>query len=250
MRFVAYTGFILLLLAGQHSRAQNDLLLTDPILIRLRGRIINASDSSAVPYANIINNRTHSGTITNANGYFSMEILNIDSLQVTSVGFQKKIIRIPPNYNEQEILIFVMNPVNYLVGEVEVSGDKPQAGQGLGTGKPTDIPTELRGNAYNEKPPALAAIFNPVSYWHYYLSRREKEKRDVREAMLIEKNWEMHSKNYNKEIVMKLTGLNEPEADTFMVWFNSQNILPYTATEYEVRTAIAEYFEIYKSQKK
>ena len=93
MRFVAYTGFILFLLAGQHSRAQNDLLLTDPILIRLRGRIISASDSSAVPYANIINNRTHSGTITNLDGYFSFEMLNVDSLEVTSVGFQKKILK-------------------------------------------------------------------------------------------------------------------------------------------------------------
>jgi len=250
MRLIAYTGFILLLLAGKQSRAQNDPLLIDPIIVRLKGRIINAADSSAVPYANIINNRTHSGTITNADGYFSMEILNIDSLELTSVGFQKKIIKIPPDYSGQELLIFRMNPVNYLVGEVEVTGDKSQAGEGLGTGKPTEIPPELRGDAFNEKPPVIAAIFNPISYWQYYLSRREREKREVREAMMLEKNWEMHSKNYNKEVVMKLTGLNEPQADTFMVWFNAQNVLPYTATEYEVRTAIKEYFKIYKAQKK
>ena len=240
----------MLLLTGRQARAQIDPLLIDPIIVRLKGRIVSAADSSAVPYANIINNRTHSGTITNANGYFSMEILNIDSLEATSVGYQKKIIRIPPDYNEQEILTFVMNPVNLLVGEVEVTGDKPKAAEGLGTGKPTDIPPELRGDAFNEKPPALSAIFNPISYWQYYLSRREKEKRDVREAMMLEKHWEMHSKNYNKEVVMKLTGLNEANADTFMVWFNAQNVLPYTATEYEVRTAITEYFEIYKRQKK
>ena len=250
MRFIFYTGFILLLLTGRQSRAQNDPLLIDPIIVRLKGRIINAADSSAVPYANIINNRTHSGTITNADGYFSMEILNIDSLELTSVGFQKKIIKIPPDYSGQELLTFRMNPVNYLVGEVEVTGDKSQAGEGLGTGKPTEIPPELRGDAFNEKPPVIAAIFNPISYWQYYLSRREREKREVREAMMLEKNWEMHSKNYNKEVVMKLTGLNEPQADTFMVWFNAQNVLPYTATEYEVRTAIKEYFKIYKAQKK
>ncbi|NLO01172.1 MAG: carboxypeptidase-like regulatory domain-containing protein [Bacteroidales bacterium] len=248
MRFIAFTGFILLLITGLQIRAQNDPLLIDPIIVRLKGRIINAADSSGVPYANIINNRTHSGTITNADGYFSMEILNIDSLEVTSVGFEKKIISIPVTYNEQEVLTFIVNPINYLVGEVEVTGDKPKAAQDLGTGMPTDIPAELRGDAFNEKPPVLAAIFNPISYWQYYLSRREKEKREVREAMMIEKHWEMHSENYNKEVVMKLTGLSEPQADTFMVWFNAQNVLPYTATEYEVRTAIIEYFEIYKKQ--
>ncbi|MDD4143955.1 MAG: carboxypeptidase-like regulatory domain-containing protein [Prolixibacteraceae bacterium] len=248
MRFIAFTGFILLLITGLQIRAQNDPLLIDPIIVRLKGRIINAADSSGVPYANIINNRTHSGTITNADGYFSMEVLNIDSLEVTSVGFEKKIISIPVTYNEQEVLTFIVNPINYLVGEVEVTGDKPKAAQDLGTGMPTDIPAELRGDAFNEKPPVLAAIFNPISYWQYYLSRREKEKREVREAMMIEKHWEMHSENYNKEVVMKLTGLSEPQADTFMVWFNAQNVLPYTATEYEVRTAIIEYFEIYKKQ--
>ena len=83
MRFIAFTGFILLLITGLQIRAQNDPLLIDPIIVRLKGRIINAADSSGVPYANIINNRTHSGTITNADGYFSMEVLNIDSLEVT-----------------------------------------------------------------------------------------------------------------------------------------------------------------------
>jgi hypothetical protein len=32
----------------------------------------------------------------------------------------------------------------------------------------------------------------------------------------------------------------------FMIWFNSLDVLPYTSTEYEVRSAIVEYFEIYK----
>ena len=71
----------------------------------------------------------------------------------------------------------------------------------------------------------------------------------VREAMSLEQNWEMHSKNYNKEVVMKLTGLNEAEADSFMVWFNAQNVLPYTATEYEVRASITYYFDQYKNRK-
>jgi len=246
------TGFIieiLLALSMLKGTAQNNIPIIDPILIRLKGRIISAADSSAVPYANLINNRTHSGTITNINGYFTIEMLNIDSLIASSVGFQKKIIKVPPDYNGQKVVTYVMEPINYIVGEVEIKGDKPKVGENLGTGKPVNLPPELRGDAFNEKPSVLAAITNPVSYWQYYLSRRERQKRKVREAMMLEENWEMHSKNYNKLTVMKLTGLNENEADTFMVWFNSQNILPYTATEYEVRTAILYYFKIYQKEK-
>ena len=48
------------------------------------------------------------------------------------------------------------------------------------------------------------------------------------------------------EMVMKLTGVNEAYADTFMIWFNGQNVLPYTASEYQVRDAIIEYYEVFK----
>ena len=226
------------------SWAQNDII--DPVLIRLNARIISAADSTPIPYAYIINHHTHSGTNTNQDGYFTLEMLNIDSLEVSSVGYSKYVIKVPPNYSGREVLLFAMLPINYPIREVNVRGERPKVDLGLGTGKPVDIAPELRGDAFNEAPPVIAAFFNPVSYWQYYLSKREKRKREVRKAMLIEENWEMHSQNYNKEAVMKLTGLNEANADSFMIWFNAQDILPYTSNEYQVRAAIVEYYHYYK----
>lgn len=248
MRFILITGLFIIWVAGQKSLAQTDPGLIDPILIRLKGRIISIADSTAVPYANVFNNRDRSGTITNSDGYFILDVLNIDSLTVTSIGFQNEVIYLPVDYMGQETLSFTMNPRSYPVNEVEVKGESPKLEMNLGTGKPVDISPELRGNAFHEKPPILTALFNPVSFWQYYLSGKEKEKREVREAMLLQRNWEMHSLNYNKEMVMKLTHTNEAEADSFMVWFNAQNILPYTATEYEVRASIKYYYEMYKNK--
>lgn len=227
----------------------DDLPLVDPILIRLQAKIISALDSSAVPYANVINNRTHSGTITNADGFFTLEMLNIDSLVVSSIGYEKSVLKVPYNYNGQTTLTFIMLPSNYALGEVQVQGDKPDVDLGFETGKPIDLAPELRGDAYNESPPILAAFFNPASYLQYYLSKREKRKREVRKAMALERNWEMHSQNYNKEKVMMLTGLNEMQADSFMVWFNAQDVLPYTTSEYQVRASIIEYYQYYKLEK-
>jgi hypothetical protein len=176
-------------------------------------------------------------------------MLNIDTVVVSSVGFQKSIIKVPYNYSGQNVLTFIMKPMNYSLGEVNVKGEKAKVDLGLDTGKPTDIAPELRGDAFNDKPPVVAALFNPISYWQYYLSKREKQKRNVRKAISLEKNWEMHSKNYNKEMVMKLTGLDKMEADTFMIWFNGLEVLPYTSSEYQVRESIIQYFQIYKQEK-
>lgn len=225
--------------------AQSDMDIVDPMLIELKAKILSTADSTPIPYANIILHRTHSGTITNNDGYFSLEMLNIDSLEVTSVGYKKTIVKIPAYYTGFEMLTYYMEPVLYNVGEVTVEG-KAQELDYFEHGKPIDLSPELRGDAFNEKPSVLAAFFNPVSFWQYHLGKQEKRKRAVREDMAIMRNWEMHSENYNKEMVMKLTGLNETYADTFMVWFNGQNVLPYTANEYQVRESIIRYSKLFK----
>jgi hypothetical protein len=237
------------ILLGFFGFTQEEPEEIDPMLITFKAQVISAADSSAVPYANIINNRTHGGTITNLDGYFSLEMLNIDSLIITSIGFENATIKVPRNYSEYETFTFILKPVNYAIGEVQVKGERQSIDMGIGGGKPIDIDPKLRGDAFNEAPPVLAAFLNPISYWQYHLSKKEKRKRNVREAQFLDKNWEMHSKNYNKEKVMMLTGIKEAEADAFMIWFNGQNILPYTSTEYQIRASIIEYYQIYKLEK-
>lgn len=249
MKIAAVIGFLSFVFLFFQGFAQDDPDLIDPVLIKLQGRIVSAGDSSAVPYANVINYRTHGGTTTNADGYFTIEMLNIDSLIVTSIGFEQKKIKVPSNYTGYNTLVFLMLPSNYALREVLVEGERPKVDLGLGAGKPTDITPELRGDAFNESPPILAAFFNPVSYWQYYLSKKEKRKREVRKEMIVQKNWEMHSQNYNKEKVMMLTGMNDSEADSFMIWFNSQDVLPYLSSEYQVRATIIEFFHYYKIEK-
>ena len=239
-----YTIILFFLLSFFELRAQTDTDIVDPMLIELKAEILSAADSSGIPYANIINHRTHSGTITNSEGIFTLEMLNVDSLEVTSVGFKTFILKVPSYYTGYEMLTFYMDPVLYNVGEVTVEGEARKLDY-FDHGNPTDLDPTLRGDAFNKKPSVIAALVSPLSFAQYY-GKREKRKRKVREDMAIMKNWEMHSKNYNKEMVIKLTGLNEAYADTFMMWFNGQNVLPYTATEYQVRESIVQYYKLFK----
>lgn len=239
-----YTVILFFLLLFFELRAQTDTDIVDPMLIELKAEILSAADSSGIPYANIVLHRTHSGTITNGEGYFSLEMLNIDSLEVSSVGYKTTILKIPSYYTGFETLTFYMQPILYNVGEVTVEGEAQDLDY-FEHGNPTDLPPELRGDAFNKKPPVIAALLSPLSFAQYY-GKREKRKRAVREDMSIMKNWEMHSKNYNKEMVMELTGLNAAYADTFMVWFNGQNVLPYTSSEYQVRESIVQYGKLFK----
>jgi len=240
-------SFILLMII-QPVTAQDDDLI-DPVLIQLKGTLVNKEDGSPVPYASVVNMRTHGGTTTDSRGRFTLEMLNVDSLSISAMGFMKEYVSIPPRQHKDSLLIVQVRPVRYAIGEVKVTGESKKVNMdGVGTGKPVNISPELRGDAYNKKPSWLAALFSPASFLQYHLSKSEKEKRNVRQAIITEQQWEYLSQYYNKEMVMTLTGLNEQEADSFMVYFNTKSVLTPNSTEYDVRAAIIREFENYKSE--
>lgn len=247
-KIVIVSLLILISFALSAQEEGTDYYEIDPMPLRLKARLVSLGDNQPIPYAHIVNPRTHGGTTSNVEGIFTMDMLNIDSLRVSAIGFFDETFGIPIFHKEDSILVIFIKPVVFSIDEVRVEGEKRKVDLGREFGSPTDISPELRGDAFNKRPPVLAALVNPLSYWQYYLSKKEKRKRAVREAVALEKHWKMHAENYNKEKVMMLTGLDEDRADEFMLWFNSKNVLPYMSSEYEVRATVKEYFEIYKRE--
>lgn len=243
-------GLIILFCIGlpRATQAQDDLI--DPVLIYLKARLVDKEDGAPVGYAHVVNMRNRGGTTTDSNGYFSMEMLNVDSLGITAMGYMKEYVHIPVTYNEDSVLTVYARPLRIAIGEVKVTGEGKKINMdGVSTGKPSDIPAELRGDAFNKKPSFLAAIFSPASFMQYHLSKREKEKREVRAAMISDAQWERLSQYYNKDVVMALTGLNEADADSFMIYFNQKSVLTAHSREYDVREAILKQYELYMREK-
>lgn len=240
--------FLFLFLSAFGLFAQ-DVDEIDPLPIKLKGQILNLDDEMPVPFAFVLNYRTHSGVTTDDQGRFTMEMLNIDSLEISSLGFSKTIVRIPASYNEMNVLPLYAKPIRFALPEVKVEGEQLKVNMdGVPVGKKSNIDPQLRGDAYNSKPPVLAAVFNPLSFIQYYASKSERDKRETRKAIITEKQWEILSQYYKKELVMELTGLSDSAADDFMFYFNSKEVLNHTSTEYDVRNAIREQFKIYREE--
>lgn len=221
----------------------------DPMPVKLKGQVLSIEDESPVPFAFVMNFRTKVGVTTDEQGRFMMDMLNVDSLEISSLGFSKTTAKIPANYNEMNVLILYAKPVRFAIQEVKVQGEQQKVNmEGVPPAKKVDIDPQLRGDAYNEKPPVLAAFFNPASFLQYYISKSEREKRETRQAILTEKKWEVLSQIYKKELVMKLTGLNDEGADKLMLYINSKGLLSYMSTEYDVRATILEQYKLFKAE--
>ena len=108
-------------------------------------------------------------------------------------------------------------------------------------------PVELRGE-FTTKPKLLTAIFHPTSYLYYKFNKEEKEKRNTLVAIRTEREWQLFSLVYNKEIAARLTGLKGEALDNFMVYFNAYSKLSFSASTYEVEKRIKEIFIEYKAR--
>jgi len=221
----------------------------DPMPIRLKGQILNLEDELPVPFATVLNFRTHGSVVADDQGRFTIEMMNIDSLSISSLGFSKTTARVPVNYSEMNVLIIYAKPVRFSLKETKIQGEKQNVNlDGLPPSKKVDIDPALRGDAYNNKPPIIAAFFNPASYLQYYLSKSERDKRETRKAILTEQQWAELSVYYNKKLVMELTGLNDVQADWFMMYINGKGLLDQMKSEYDARAIIREQFKIYKEE--
>ncbi len=244
-KLLLFFGFILFTVQLFAQPAED----IDPMPIKLKGQVLNLDDESPVPYAFVMNFRTHSGVTTDEQGKFMMDMLNIDSLSISSLGFTKTTVHIPANYNQMNVLILYAKPVRFAIQEVKVSGEQKKANMdGVPKGKKINIDPQLRGDAYNKRPPVLAAVVNPISFIQYYASKREREKRDARAAILTDKRWDVLSQFYTKKLVMELTGLNDTAADNLMMYINSKGLLSHLSNEYDVRETITEQYKIYKAE--
>jgi len=243
---VAFLFLFLFLSVTVFSQSIDEI---DPMPIRLKGQVLNLEDEMPVPNAIVINLRTHVTISTDLQGRFMMDMLNIDSLSISSLGYSKSVAHIPAKYNEMNVLIIYAKPIRFALPDVNVVGAQKKVNlDGVPVAKKSDIDPELRGDAYNNKPPVIAALFTPVSFLQYHLSKSEREKRETRKAIVSEKQWEIISQYYNKELVMQLTGLNNAQADNFMIYINSKGFLSQMTNEYDVRNIIKEQYKIYLAE--
>lgn len=221
----------------------------DPMPVKLKGQVLTLENELPVANAFVLNFRTHTGVTTDEQGKFVLDVLNIDSLSISLLGFSKTVVHIPANYNEMNVLTIYLKPVRFAVPQVEVRGQQQKVNmEGVPVGKKSKIDPELRGDAYNKKPPVLAAVVNPVSFIQYYASRRERQKREARQAIVTEAHWEKLSKIYTRELVMQLTGLNDSGADNLMMYINSKGLLNQMSTDYDVRETIKQQYKLYKAE--
>lgn len=228
--------------------------ITRPPLIT--GRIINCKNHYGVGYAQIYNESRRQGYITDSLGYFSSSVQIGDTIAILSLGYLSKVVVITDSLINSRLVIRIC-PRSYPIEEVEVEMPRTYKQlkkailayqpeefkvEGVPEGKPIDVPllldtTYLKSGGF--------AIFHPVSFLYYNLSKKEKTKR---KAFYLQKQEEQRpaiEKKYNREIVKEFTGLEGDELTNFIGYCNFSHQFLYESTALEIIQAIDEKYKLY-----
>ncbi|MEI6275164.1 MAG: carboxypeptidase-like regulatory domain-containing protein [Prolixibacteraceae bacterium] len=239
--------FLLLLTCGLSYSSFAQVYFPED-MIKVSAQILDDLTAMPIPYVNVINQRVRGGTMTDKEGKFSLQADPSDTLTFKSIGYIDK--RMAVSEMTRENAVVTMAPVRYQLNGVEITGEGPKVNlTGVPAAKMSSIPAELRSD-FTKKPTVLTAIVHPLSYMNYKLNKGEKEKRNTLKAIRSDREWQLFSLVYNKEIAERLTGLKGDELDNFMVYFNAFSNLRFSATTYEVEKRLKEIFKEYNAREK
>ena len=250
IKYVRIVVFILLFSAGFQIKAHCQLYFPED-MVNIKGQIIDAVSKEGVGYAQVLNMRVRGGTMADALGNFSIQADPSDTLTFKSLSYKdKKVPVLEIIASGKEKAKITLSPVRILVGQVDVEGNAPKVNMsGIPIGKSVTVPVELRSDYFASRPTTLTAIFRPMSFLSYHLSKSEKEKRATLVAIRSERDWQILSLVYTKDVIQRISGYSGDALDDFMLYCNAFNGLPVNATSYDVEKRILELMIEYRDKK-
>ncbi len=245
MKIFSSIILFLVLLTGFNNKSFGQVYFPED-MISITGQAVDSASREGLSNVQVLNFRVHGGTMTDGSGKFSIQADPSDTLTFKLLGYEERKIPVKDLINEKEYQKIALKVIRYAIPEVRVQGKSIlHMDFGLG-GKESTLPSELRSEDFASKPKILSAVFNPLSFMHYKLSKSEKEKRTTLAAIYSERDWQILSLVYNKDVVQRLTSLNGDELDDFMVYCNAYSDFKVNATTYEVQKKIKDLFIEYK----
>lgn len=211
----------------------------------LRGQVLNIEDATPVSKAIITNHRTKASVSADMQGRFTINALITDSLEISSLGFQKETVSIPAIYSVSDNLVIYARPHSFLLPEIDINIKKEQ----IKIGDEYRIASPyFRNDIMKEKPMSEKIYDNQISFVRIPFAISKNANPEIRKAKESDSQWNSISRFYNKAVVIELTGLNNTETDNLMMYINSKKLYERMTTKENAIFTIVEQFKMYKAE--
>lgn len=233
-RYAVAAG-ILCLVGLQEATAQS---------VRLMGMITDADTRTGLPAVSVWNKRSSVGTVSNESGRYYIEALAGDTIEFSSLSYVRTAIVAPgissTRHIEMKRHIMGLQGVN-IRGRIYKQDSLA-------------IREEYERYFGYKRPGAMDVLktlpSNPITALTYLVPSRARKRKEKFGEQL--KYWEEEKHidyRYNHDLVAKITKLESPELDSFMLAYRPPYNFLLNATEYDLLLFIKQAFERYQKQK-
>ena len=178
---------VVLLFISLTSKAQNQE-------ITINGLIIDALSGKVISNAHVLNINTHKGTITNQRGYFELKAMATDSIRISYISFETKVISVH-DFHHQNHMSIVLNKKSQQLDEILlIRGDwakfkkefiEAQVSPEQGAVIELAGVRQYKGPLIGFQPNMATAVTSPISFVHHYFNKKSRENRKTNRYMRI-----------------------------------------------------------------
>ncbi|GEP51280.1 membrane protein [Flavobacterium noncentrifugens] len=229
---------------------------------KVSGVIVNDNGLAAISNVNVINLNKVRGTISDAKGFFEIEVSVNDTLHFSLIGFQSIKVRVTNDWiknkttkiqlTEKAIALEEVNIMPYnLTGYLEIDSKLIPTREnfrysisGLTEGYEAG---EYSPNAFGR---VLGSIFNPADMLYNFFGKKPKELKRLKEMKKDETVRNLLESKYDRETIAVLLGINKNEIAEILQRCNYSDSFIQTANDLQIMDAISGCYEEYKILKK
>jgi len=217
--------------------------------IEISGQIVDKESKEAIPYVHIVNTSTGQGMVSNTEGRFWVTMDKFDTLQLSSIGFEKYAFTLKPNITTDKLIVTIeLNTSTLELETVNVFAYRNE--QALKKALlEMDVPIEQEETlkipgvreAKKLAPPSGnggISLGSPITMIAKAFSKEEKERKLLKKYQKEYEYQRVLTSKYNETIVMEITNIPEDKVEDFMEFCVLEDSFIYRATEYELAVVL------------
>ncbi|MBZ4043926.1 MULTISPECIES: carboxypeptidase-like regulatory domain-containing protein [Flavobacterium] len=229
---------------------------------RVSGYIYNDNSKEPIPNVNVINTNKVRGAMSDAKGYFEIDVQVNDTLHFSILGFQSLRIRVTNDWVKnkvtriqltekaialEEVVIAPFHLTGYLEVDSKLIPTKENyrySISGLTQGYEAG---EYSPNAFGK---VLGSIFNPADMLYNFFGKNGRELKKLKEMRKDDTVRNLLESKYDRETVAVLLGISKDEIPQILERCSYSEAFIQEANDLQIMDAISACYEQYKVLKR
>lgn len=230
----------------------------EPVGQKVSGTIINDNTLLPITNANVINVNKVKGVVTNASGFFEMEVSVSDTLHISILGYQSLRVRVTNDWLKngtakilmtekaialEEVVVKKYDLTGYLEVDSKLIPEKENYRYSI-SGLPTAY--EAGDSSPNAFTRVLGSIFNPADMLYNFFGKKPKELKKLKSMKKDDTVRTLLESKFDREMISVLLGVDKKEIAEILQRCNYSESFIQTANDLQILDAISECYEQYK----